>query len=193
LSTTKFGLWVSPGTSPSKSRERELRRQNERLGELTNIVSHDLWNPLNVADGRIELARETGPSDQLVRASDVIDRCQELVDDLLVMAEGGSEVSEMASVKIADAAERAWQTVQAGPATLEVDSSRRIRADSSRLRQLLEDLYRNSVEHGGDDVTVRVGDVAGGFYVSGPGSSSPVSSVSCDTYSRRNVFITAPI
>ena len=36
-------------------RQRELQRQNERLDEFASIVSHDLRNPLNVAQGRLEL------------------------------------------------------------------------------------------------------------------------------------------
>jgi signal transduction histidine kinase len=68
-----------------------------------------------VADGRLELARETGESDQLARAADAIDRCQELVDDLLVMAEVDSEVSEMVTVELADAAEHSWRTIETGP------------------------------------------------------------------------------
>ncbi|PSP69743.1 hypothetical protein BRC79_03670 [Halobacteriales archaeon QH_8_67_27] len=40
--------------------ERELERQNERLERFASVVSHDLRNPLNVATGRLELARKTG-------------------------------------------------------------------------------------------------------------------------------------
>ncbi len=36
----------------------ELERQNQRLEEFANIVSHDLRNPLAVAQGHLELARE---------------------------------------------------------------------------------------------------------------------------------------
>jgi signal transduction histidine kinase len=38
------------------------RRQNERLAEFANIVSHDLRNPLNVAKGHLDLLeRESTP------------------------------------------------------------------------------------------------------------------------------------
>ena len=42
--------------SGRKAHELELERQNERLDEFTGIVSHDLRNPLSVAEGRLELA-----------------------------------------------------------------------------------------------------------------------------------------
>jgi len=36
----------------------ELVRQNQRLEQFANLVSHDLRNPLSVATGRLELLRE---------------------------------------------------------------------------------------------------------------------------------------
>lgn len=44
-------------------------------------------------------------------------------------------------------------------------------ADADRLRQLLENLLRDALDHGGETVTVTVGELAGGFSVedSGPG------------------------
>jgi len=41
-----------------KEREQEFARQNDRLEKFTKVVSHDLQNLLNVAQGRLELARE---------------------------------------------------------------------------------------------------------------------------------------
>jgi PAS domain S-box-containing protein len=41
-------------------RERELRRQNERLDEFASVISHDLRNPLNVAPARATLLEKRG-------------------------------------------------------------------------------------------------------------------------------------
>jgi signal transduction histidine kinase len=48
-----------------------------------------------------------------------------------------------------------------------------ILADHGRLRQLLENLFRNAVDHGGEDVAITVGELEQGFYVAddGPGIS----------------------
>jgi len=41
------------------------------------------------------------------------------------------------------------------------------------VRQLLENLLSNAVDHGGDGVTVTVGECAGGFYVADDGPGIP--------------------
>ncbi|PSQ16582.1 hypothetical protein BRD00_10515 [Halobacteriales archaeon QS_8_69_26] len=46
-------------------------------------------------------------------------------------------------------------------------------ADPGRLEHVFENLFRNAVEHGGDDVTVTVGALDGGFYVADDGPGIP--------------------
>lgn len=74
-------------------------------------------------------------------------------------------------ISVADCSEACWQTVETANATLVTDTDRKINADRGQLQQLLENLYRNAVEHGGNDVTVTVGELDNGFYVEddGPG------------------------
>jgi len=156
-----------------KEYERELEAQNERLEEFTSVVSHDLRNPLTVAEGRLELAQETCESPHLAQAATAIDRSQALIEDLLTLAREGKAVDEVASVELADVAGSSWQTVETEPGTLELDASRMIRADRSRLQELFENLYRNAVEHGGADVTVSAGELNDGFYVADTGPGIP--------------------
>ncbi len=157
-----------------KQRERELHTQNERLAEFASIVSHDLRSPLTVAEGRLELAQESCESDNLTQAADAIDRSQALIDDLLRLAREGETVGELEPVALADVAERSWQTVETGSATLETHAVHTLRADRSRFQEFVENLTRNAVEHGGD-VTVSVGVMDGGFYVADTGPGIPES------------------
>jgi signal transduction histidine kinase len=48
-------------------------------------------------------------------------------------------------------------------------------ADGDRLKQLLTNLFRNAIEHGGSDVTIHVGTLAdvSSFYVSDNGTGIP--------------------
>ncbi|MFT4882294.1 MAG: PAS domain S-box-containing protein [Salinirussus sp.] len=170
-----YGIAVSKNITDQTERRQKLERQNERLEEFTGIVSHDLRNPLTVAEGHLELAQETCESDALATAADAVDRSQALINDLLALAREGEEVAEVEPVTLADVAERGWQTVDTELGTLNVDVSRVVEADRSRLQQLFENLYRNNVEHGGADVTVSVGAMDNGFYVADTGPGIPDS------------------
>jgi len=77
-----------------KRREERLRRKNERLEEFASIVSHDLRNPLNVAQGRLELAREEHDSEHLEVVANAHGRMATLIDDLLTLARDGEGVEE---------------------------------------------------------------------------------------------------
>jgi PAS domain S-box-containing protein len=158
-----------------RDRARRLEIQKERLDEFAGIVSHDLRNPLNVAEGRLDLAREEAESEHLDAVERAHERMQVLIDDLLTLAREGTPVEEEEPVALADTVAACWRNVETGDATLETATDRTIRADGSRVQQLLENLVRNAVEHGGTDVTVRIGELDGGdgFYVADDGSGIP--------------------
>jgi K+-sensing histidine kinase KdpD len=158
-------------TEQIRSREQDLQRQNEQLDEFASVVSHDLRNPLRVAESRLELAQAECDSTHLDAVDRAHDRMDALIEDLLALAREGQRVNEIEPVDVAALTEECWDTVATADATIKTEIDRRIRADRSRLKQLLENLYRNVIEHGGDDVTVTVGTVDDGFYVkdNGPG------------------------
>ncbi|WP_123536587.1 GAF domain-containing sensor histidine kinase [Halosimplex salinum] len=154
-------------------RERELARQNDRLEEFAGVVSHDLRNPLNVAAGRIEYLREADDDEHLAAAADALTRMEELIEDLLALARQGATVESFEQVSLGTVAAEAWNSVDSPAATLRTDDLGVIAADRPRLRQLLENLFRNSVEHGGEGVTVTVERIEGGFAVSDDGPGIP--------------------
>ncbi|WP_336406689.1 ATP-binding protein [Haloarcula litorea] len=77
------------------------------------------------------------------------------------------------SIQLSNLVETIWETVSATDAILRVETERTVEADRDQLRQLLTNLLRNSVEHGGPAVTVTVGDTANGFYVADDGAGLP--------------------
>ncbi|GAA0514996.1 PAS domain S-box-containing protein [Halorubrum aquaticum] len=138
-----------------RERERELRRsrdelkrQNDRLQEFADVVSHDLRNPLTVAEGRLRLAADECDSEHLADVARAHDRMNELIGDLLTLAREGEELGELEAVDLADLLSGCWDHVERpSGARLRVDVDRTIRADRTRLQQLFENLLRNSVEH----------------------------------------------
>jgi len=168
-------------------REHELHVKNERLEEFVGIVSHDLRNPLTVADGNLELARIDCDSPHLDTATDALGRMATLIDDLLTLAEQGYVVEHRTRIELEAIAERAWENVHTPEATLKTAGRASIFGDEQRLLQVFENLFRNAIDHAGDDVTIRVGSLEtihtstrvseearnDGFYVSDDGPGIP--------------------
>jgi PAS domain S-box-containing protein len=172
--------------------EQELERQIDRLEQFATVVSHDLRNPLNVAEGRIELVRsecadeqprERNETKHLDVAADALDRMEELIEDLLVLAREGGRADATDAVALGNLMDECWRTVSTAEASLVIDTDRTIIADPARLRQLFENLLRNAIEHAGEDVTITIGDVDGGFYVADDGPGIPAEE-------REDVFAT---
>jgi signal transduction histidine kinase len=145
-----------------EQRER-LRRENERLEEFAHVVSHDLRNPLSVASGELELLQSSCDSPHLDEIRVSIDRMGEIVEDVLEMARQGQVVDEgdLEPVDLRALAERCWTTVATANATLEVETALTIRADADRVRRVFENLFRNALDHGHDQVTIRIGPLEG--------------------------------
>jgi PAS domain S-box-containing protein len=154
-------------------KERQLERQNERLEQFASLVSHDLRNPLQAAKATTAVAR-AGDEDALEELEEIHDRMENLIEDVLSLAKQGQAVGETEPVSVATVSEQAWSTAGADSATLDVaESVPTVPADPERLEALLSNLFRNAIEHGSADVTVKVGVLGDvdGFYVAddGPG------------------------
>jgi signal transduction histidine kinase len=183
-----LGAFVGVRTAVLARRERELERRTDRLDSFASVVSHDLRNPLNVAQGRLELARgavddatdgggagdegvggggsgadaDGGWADELrfhlADAADSLDRMAALIDELLTLARADDPVTETTPVSLTDVARRCWADVPTGAAGLTVADDLTVLADEARLRQLLENIFRNSVEHGSTGSRSKTGD-----------------------------------
>ncbi|MFB6251995.1 MAG: PAS domain S-box protein [Halobellus sp.] len=176
------------------------KRREKQLEEFASVVSHDLRNPLNVAEGRVELARAECDTRHLDHVANAHDRMGTLIDDLLALARSSDSNLDRSPVAVSDIVDRSWQHVETADATLETRTDRTIRVDVSRAKQLFENLIRNAIEHGstsasdGDgngsaaegtpgspdaadhhesSVTVTIGELEDGFYVADDGPGIP--------------------
>ena len=169
------GYAIYTDITDRKERERELERQNERLDEFASVVSHDLRNPLSVARGNLELARlaDGDAEDYLESIEGAHERMDELINRLLAFARQGEPATSPERFSLESAARDAWETVETGALSLVVEADCGVRADRDRFRQLLENLFRNTVEHTDTATRVTVGPLDGGFYVEDDGSGIP--------------------
>jgi len=156
-----------------KHAEEALTQRTQELAEFASVVSHDLRNPLNVASGHLELLIDEYESPHLEAVRTAHERMEELIENILMLARHGKTIDDTEPVALADCVRESWATVETADATLTVETTATIVADESRLRQVFGNLIRNAIEHGGEAVTITVGDLDEGFYVADDGPGIP--------------------
>lgn len=156
-----------------RRRERELERQNERLGEFANLVSHDLRNPLRTAFLALRQASRTKDPGSLDTIEDCLERMRTIIEDTLTLARQGETVVQTEPVDVSRLAGECWDQIHAPQASVSIAPDIRLQADADRLRQVLENLLQNAVEHAGATVHIRVGRIPGGFFVEDDGVGIP--------------------
>ncbi|WP_324665032.1 histidine kinase N-terminal 7TM domain-containing protein [Haloarcula sediminis] len=164
-------------------RTAQLERQNERLDQFGQYVSHDLRNPIQVASGYVELVRETEDLSRLDDVDRAIRRMGEMVEDLRELTTVDRDSLDIERVNIARAAHTAWAHVDTDGTALRVPDNDIILADTDYLLHVFENLFRNSIDHGrpddgdaigdGGGLTVTVGPLANGFFVADDGVGIP--------------------
>lgn len=172
---TPSGLYVvnTRDVSAQRARERALRETNARLESFSSIVSHDLRNPLAIAKGRLDLAMAESNSEHLEEIDRALSRMDTLINDMLAVAREGEAAISPEPVNLHALVTDCWATVETDDATLRNEAEATIVADRDRLRQVLENLLRNAVEHGGQAVTVRAGVFDDGWFVEDDGAGIP--------------------
>ena len=136
------------------------------------MLAHELRNPLQTAQIYLDFVEE-GDEASTAQVREALERIDEIIEVLLVLARSQNQVGEREAVGLADVAAEAWAETETEGATLKVDTSQVVRVNPMHLQNLLENLFRNSVEHGDGDVTVRVGAHDSGFYVEDDGPGIP--------------------
>ena len=153
----------------------ELKRKNEKLEYLLNSAAHDLRNPLTVALGYAGQFED----DAAEELESALRRMEALVENFLAIprTEGTPSTEALEPIPFATLLSECWEVVPTEDADLEVasDDETRVLAVPDLLDQLVENLLRNAIEHGGDDVTVRAGTLSNrdGFFVADDGPGIP--------------------
>lgn len=158
----------------AEQNERQLEQQNDRLESFAGMLAHELRNPLTIA--QIYHPQEQPQNEgAATHVENALDRIEEMVDILLVTVRGSEADIDYERVAVAEIVDDAWDdlSVRTEAADLAVEATQTIRADPVHVEHLFRNLFRNSIEHGGEDVTIRVGDLTDGFYLEDDGPGIP--------------------
>ncbi|MEZ3115620.1 sensor histidine kinase [Halobaculum sp. MBLA0147] len=154
-------------------------RQGTHVGDVSPValrrVARDAWESVHVEgheSGRQADGEGDEPAANGAGESSGTDTEASVNDG----ADGSTETDTEASANDgADeaAASGSEESVAVGAATLVCETDARVRADERRLQRLLENLFRNAVEHNDRPVTVRVTATDDGFAVVDDGVGLP--------------------
>lgn len=147
--------------------------ESDRLEQVAQILSHDFTGPLTVARGSLALAEETGDPQYFEKTRAALDRIEDLVEGIEMLARTKDHVGHPELIELRSAVNEVWPAIDGDGSNLEIVRSGSILADEHALYQLLMNLFRNAIEHGGEDVTIRVGTMDGGFFVEDDGPGVP--------------------
>lgn len=171
----RYGIVAHVDITTRKRAELQRDAQITQLETIVNVLSHDLRNPLSIIRGHTEELETTDVDPETVAAiRESTDRMADLITTTLEFARTRS-LNDVTRVTVSDVATAAWAQTPTADASLEVEGSRALVADESLLQQLFENLFRNSVEHGGPAVTVRIGTTDDGIYVEDDGPGIPAA------------------
>ncbi|MFC7059428.1 sensor histidine kinase [Halovenus salina] len=152
----------------------QLARERERLDSLRSLVSHDLGNPVNIASGRVELARADEDTSHLDSVDGALEEIDALIERGVRLVEVGQQPLDRESLSIASIARDSWDDVGRDSGDLVVTDGR-VDGERERVRMLLNELVRNAFAHSEGEITVDVGPLSEsqGLYVADDGPGIP--------------------
>jgi len=162
-----------------KRREQELEERREYLQDLTSFLSHDVENQVSIIKGYTNVARQKYDQDgeEFDQIRMATDRIEQMIEKVKELAHSEQEISELEPIRLRTVVGECWDGVTGTDTDAEVvvESDATLEADQAHLRSLLENLLGNAINHGGPDVTVRVGRLEDrdGVYVADDGAGIP--------------------
>ncbi|MFC7077228.1 sensor histidine kinase [Haloarcula halophila] len=152
-----------------KTRERDLRRQHERMVKVALLAAHKFRNELQIAHGRLELLDCDAEELDHIEAS--LARISAVVDTVVSLSTQETEIVDQEPVWLSRLSREVWDTLAESQAQLRIESDARLVADQESAGLLMQFLFQNALEHVGPSVTVTVGATPDGFFIAddGPG------------------------
>ena len=147
--------------------ERQLEESNARLEKFAYVASHDLQEPLRTISNYIELVAEEYADDLDEEAEEFIDvvvtgseRMQSMINGLLDYSRVTTRGDEFEPVDteqaVTDVVSDLQVMLREHDGSVEVGSLPTVEADGDQFRQLVQNLVKNALEHGEDDVDIEI-------------------------------------
>jgi signal transduction histidine kinase len=144
----------------------ELQRAEKMdiISQLAASVAHEVRNPLQVTRGFLQLLGEKSTNERdkgfMVMAIDELDRAADIITDFLTFAK--PQLEEMTLLNVADELKKIegilvpLANMQGGVIKAELSPQLFVRGDSSKLKQAIINIIKNSIEALNKDGTILI-------------------------------------
>lgn len=163
-------LGVSHDITEKKERTKSLKEKNRRLDEFNSIVSHDLRNPLNVARGFLDIARDSMKEEDLDKVENSLNRMENIIDELLAVS-GDAENFEKQDLNLETVF---LEAIESGnrEISFELENNKDLHASRTALVNIFDNMISNSIDHNKKGVSVKVEGTSYGFLYKDDGELS---------------------
>jgi len=153
--------------------DRDRSASDPLTERYTSVLSHELRNQLQIVEP--VLSRETKEPEDWEEVESVFERINRLADEAEFVSDRSVDPEALSAGDLKETALAAWNHLPHRDATLTIADSERVVADHDLLTLSFENLFRNSVDHGGRDVDITVGMLGDrdGFFVEDTGPGIP--------------------
>lgn len=157
-----------------KKRLNQLIVKNKRLDQFSSVISHDMNNHLQTGISYATLAK-TKTDDEEIKEK--IEKTEKALNSISNIVEDARDMTETQSDTVHEndfstIVEEVKNDVENGDVKIKNEIDLTIQSDRGSVRRLIANLIRNSIEHGGDELScIVVGNLGEkeGFYVSDDG------------------------
>jgi signal transduction histidine kinase len=170
LRTSELAETVDQLKSEVEERERvstKLETQNAELERFSYTVSHDLKSPLVTIQGFVGLLRQDIADLQMERVAGDLDKISNaadtmklLLDDLLELSRVGQVVGELSDCRLSDIAHQAVESltgkIEECGVELEIDDMPSAQVDTTRMREVYQNLIENAIKYMGEQQAPRI-------------------------------------
>lgn len=161
--------WVSYEIQRKHTQDK-LQEKNEQLEAFAGFISHDLRNPLSIAQGYLNMELKQRESENLQKVKNAHERIDGLISNLLDLTRTADLIQSTEQVSLEEIAIDSWSNLQTYDSEIQVQTTKTIAANYDKLLNVFENLYKNAIEHNNDPVTITVGDTPSGFYIQDDGT-----------------------
>lgn len=154
--------------------KRKLKKKNNKLDKFAKIISHDIRNPTSIAKGNLNLhINNHGSTDELDTTLKSLHRIENILEDVLYITKSNIDELNKQNITLKSIANECWKNLNVKNSELKINTDKIISQNKKLSSRLFENLFKNSIEHGGDNIRITIGGTKNGFYVEDNGTGIP--------------------